>query len=1086
MLSKTVIHVPFQRGVDTNSDKRAQDPLSMAVAENVTFDHDGALRKRCGQVTISSTSVNASGTLTAISASAGVGVRDDELVLFDGDRVHTYVPSNASASWADRGRLTSCAASTRIINTDSYNKAYADSCRVGDLTFHGWYNTALSSAYYTVTDEQTGAKLVADKALHTGTLNGMQAIAFSNRACFLMADNTRGLTLSVVNPATPTTVDTSFLWRAASNSNSGMLFDGCVTSPSSSANTRLFLAIASPSTGTVKNGQLVLGSVSSSFTASWIGPRPQLCLGPVCCFSGASGNGQPSHVWVVGTFNGGTSGSLAALTADPVNSGSVAGTLVTVDNDGGFDFDRAGIGGGVWWLSGALSPLTSLVQSVGGVWNPSGSGLAEVYYTVTGSSALSAVASSTPYRISDTWAMQTFRAGLRWTNELTGTAALVVNPKAIVEAGSNLAFPWLDSCQLVTKPFVHRGRTYASVVVDSDAQSCFYTVADDRTLVAKHLQNRAWGPRTLSPMSTGSTTTNFNIQAAFGSNTTMQLANVSQVSSSSFSWSTERRGELIDFTAQVGAGLSARAIEAKSISVSSVDFDHPSAYDSTKLGGSLHAVGGVLKSYDGKQVSEHGFNFYPEAWYVRPVTFSPGPLSGTYRYRACYEWTDDRDQLHRSAPSLEQSTTPASNQKVQFIYTRTCFTSKPGVRFVLYRTVSSLSGSSDVFYRVTDALNPSIVNRDVRTLAHFDGLPDSVLITHDPLYTVGGELDNLPPPSCTSVCSYRNRLWLAGLADEPDSIEFSKTRSGLDPVEFAGLRVKVGDDGKPVVAIQALDGNLYIFKENSVYTLAGDGPDNTGDGSDYGEPVQVTSECGCSNPASLALTPQGLLFESLKGTYLLPRGAQDPVWIGRAVSAFDSQRVTSAVADPLSNRVIIGCFTGSSLVYDTNAQQWATWTQPEGGSADAAVWRNQRVTLGTNGTCLIERSGSLNDLTSQQVPLTVTTAWLTPQDIADGFNRLWRLWIIGEVTSGSPTLTVRLAYDWNETVAETRSIAASQLLVSSGDTTVIGGIRPGRQKFRAIKVSITDSGSPAGSGVSLVGLALSVGTRGKSSETKRF
>lgn len=51
--------------------------------------------------------------------------------------------------------------------------------------------------------------------------------------------------------------------------------------------------------------------------------------------------------------------------------------------------------------------------------------------------------------------------------------------------------------------------------------------------------------------------------------------------------------------------------------------------------------------------------------------------------------------------------------------------------------------------------------------------------------------------------------------------------------------------------------------------MQGNGPDATGANSDYGDPTLITSDVGCINDNSVVIMPQGLMFQSAKGIYLL-------------------------------------------------------------------------------------------------------------------------------------------------------------------------------------------------------------------------
>jgi hypothetical protein len=76
------------------------------------------------------------------------------------------------------------------------------------------------------------------------------------------------------------------------------------------------------------------------------------------------------------------------------------------------------------------------------------------------------------------------------------------------------------------------------------------------------------------------------------------------------------------------------------------------------LGQNLHICGGILNMYDGANVVEHNFNFYPEGL---TATIGSGGAIGIgastasinqRQYCAIYQWTDNQGQQHQSAPSI--------------------------------------------------------------------------------------------------------------------------------------------------------------------------------------------------------------------------------------------------------------------------------------------------------------------------------------------------------------------------------------------------------------------------------------------------
>ena len=68
-----------------------------------------------------------------------------------------------------------------------------------------------------------------------------------------------------------------------------------------------------------------------------------------------------------------------------------------------------------------------------------------------------------------------------------------------------------------------------------------------------------------------------------------------------------------------------------------------------------------------------------------------------------------------------------------------------------------------------------------------------------------------------------------------------------------------------------MDDKLIIFKKDAIYYITGTGPDNTGANGTFSDATFITSTVGCANPSSIVLMPNGIMFQSDKGIWLLDR-----------------------------------------------------------------------------------------------------------------------------------------------------------------------------------------------------------------------
>ena len=451
-------------------------------------------------------------------------------------------------------------------------------------------------------------------------------------------------------------------------------------------------------------------------------------------------------------------------------------------------------------------------------------------------------------------------------------------------------------------------------------------------------------------------------------------------------------------------------------------FEKGLSYARAELADALHVTGGYLSMYDSAEVVEHGFHLWPENLSAS-FTGGSGAISGTYSYIGVYEWTDAQGNRHQSAPSQAYSLvlTSAANvidgshtSTVTFPYLRV--TQKTGVVLVVYRT--ELNGTE--YFRVTNVLSPTPNNPAGDTVTIADNVPDGAtgLLAGTPLYTLGGVVENVAPPACSAIATGSNRLWVLSSAN-PLQVWYSKQVSPGVPAAFSDLFViNMDPRGGPVTAIANMDDYEVFFKRSSIFIVAGDGPDDTGQQNSFQTPKLVATDSGCVDPRSVVLFPGGLMYKSDKGIYVLNRGlAAD--YVGAEVERFNSLAVVSANLVSNRNQVRFNLEDGTQLVYDYFMQQWAT--RPLFGLVDATTREDQYFYLDSNGIAYAEDPSSYA-IAGRSYSLKLQTSWLTLGG-PNGFQRVYGLMLLGDWKSPH-TLRVSIAYDYDETPTQIVDIAA--------------------------------------------------------------
>ena len=544
-----------------------------------------------------------------------------------------------------------------------------------------------------------------------------------------------------------------------------------------------------------------------------------------------------------------------------------------------------------------------------------------------------------------------------------------------------------------------------------------------------------------------------------------------------------------------------------------------------QVGPLLLLGGGTPSVYDGAQMHELGFPWYPE---IINAADADQPLStldpGTYYYSAVYEWPDKFGVLHRSTfavparvdiTDVQRSTTLAIRcVNVSLKDNEGYYPDAAEIRIVVYRTAVDqqvlyrlycLDQSFDSTWALANTPRNDPLALDVSIE---DFLPDATLTgVGDPLpwqpLVVGDQiLDPGPVPGACAIAVWQERVWLASLED-PDVIYYSLVlQRGLAP-EFNDANTYRRDNLGPVVAMVAMDTQLIILTKDRIYSLLGLPNDDLGRDNNL-ELRILASGIGCINPRSVVhTTDQGIFFQSRKGYYQLDRGG-NLNYIGADVEDYirDAGSILSAVSLEDRHQVRLVCnaettldedsnpvITPVVLVYDTLFKWWGRALPPELGSVergheaiDGAVWRIHpgeisHVVLQQEGV-LVERAsddtpfGDRPSSSNVGIPADIQTSWINTAGVA-GLQRIWEIMLtLTRPTASQITCTVEYSLGGTGVVDYTQTV-----VFASGTDTPLR-IRPSVQKCAAFRLRIRETGTvPSTENFSLTGITLRAGTK---------
>ena len=437
--------------------------------------------------------------------------------------------------------------------------------------------------------------------------------------------------------------------------------------------------------------------------------------------------------------------------------------------------------------------------------------------------------------------------------------------------------------------------------------------------------------------------------------------------------------------------------------------------------------------------------------------------NGIYSYKTIWEWVDNAGVIYQSAASVAQRVCPTTwkwpldaDKIVSPAYKSSVFLNIPfynfnekpvDVKIKIYRTVSN--STADVYYLVNpsnQSLSPNI--QDGGASGHYlDVLNDVDLQKNEILYSSGGIEENDVLPCLKDICFFKNRI--IGIDAENDTIVYSKILSQHSQISFpSAFSVEIPGHGLKCVA--AMDDKVIIFKSSQIYLLIGDGANDTGAGG-FNQPQLISEIIGCSNSKSIVNTPDGIMFMSNKGYYLLDRGL-GLSYIGASVENFNLNNISSAVCKFEKNQVIFTSTDSKALVYDLYFKQWSTYTNYE--SIDALNWINKHTIALPTGEIKQETPAVFTD-DGIGYKLKLVTGWLSLVAI-QGFQSVFSSLILGTWKSAH-SLIIKCAYNFNETFDETnKKLWLPSANIENGSLAYQADIRFAKHKCESIKISIED------------------------------
>lgn len=657
-----------------------------------------------------------------------------------------------------------------------------------------------------------------------------------------------------------------------------------------------------------------------------------------------------------------------------------------------------------------------------------------------------------------------------YINKVTITSAGTVgSPTTIVR-----------SVGLASKAFIMNGEIYTLAIYSSPFQPTNFLINQAGQVIAKLAYSNAGGYYTTGLPSV--TTSGETISVAYLIKDTIQAVNKSQGSPNP-----------TGVYSQTGVNLVTFDLGFNNISTS-------------EIGNNLNISGGIVWAYDGYQPVEQNFNVWPDSveatWSATGGSMAAQPDGATnanaYFYQVTYEWSDNQGNVFRSAPSVPVAVTTTGSAMTGSVTVnvptlRLTYKTANPVKIVVYRW----SVEQQNYYQTTLIQNPFLNDTTIDYVTFVDTHSDAQILGNNLIYTTGGVVEDIGPPATDAMTLFNSRLWLIDSEDR-NLLWYSKQVIEATPVEMSDLLTiyvapTVGVNGSTGVmtALSAMDDKLIIFKADAAYYINGTGPDNTGANSQYSDPVFITATVGCTNQNSIVFMPNGLMFQSDKGIWLLGRDLSTS-YIGAPVEKLTQDAVVlSALSIPGTNQVRFTLDSGVILVYDYYYGQWGTFTNVP--AISSCLYEGLNTYVNKFGQVLQETPGKYLD-GSAPVLIKFTTSWINLAGL-QGFQRAYMFYILATYITPH-RLSCQIAYDYAPSASQVVTINPDNYSPPwgsdplYGDSPVWGGASQleqwriffNQQKCQAFQITLQELFDPSfqtapGAGLTISGLNLVVGMK---------
>lgn len=421
---------------------------------------------------------------------------------------------------------------------------------------------------------------------------------------------------------------------------------------------------------------------------------------------------------------------------------------------------------------------------------------------------------------------------------------------------------------------------------------------------------------------------------------------------------------------------------------------------------------GKLFQFSTRRLVEQGFSDYPQV-YLSASAGGNLEVDKSYEYAVVYEWINGKGEVFTSSPSILKEIIPTGTNLTVTVHIT------PPVWFTQKQLAGELQSQNVKIYRTVADGNTlyliSTLNFNQYTIANLTFVDDGTVAnieSNEIIYTSGGVLENFPAPSAIVTTLHSNRLFSVP-SDNLNTVYYSKPyQIGVGVGYSPFLYFTVEPRGGSITELASLDDKLLIFKRDYIYVVAGDGADATGNNVNLSLPELINSPVGCSEPNSVIRTPDGVMFKSLKGIYILDRSLAVS-YIGADVEKYNSETIVSVALLLSENKVKYITAEGSILIYDYYYRSWSTESNLP--SVSSAIYNGRFVTLLQSGKIYLQ-TPDYYKRESSNYSMLVRTGWLHVGKLQD-YQRIYEMLFLGDL-KGEHVIRVSISYNYVDTIRD--------------------------------------------------------------------